>query len=113
MSRAKDIAALQDLAQLLLESRLSSLREAADRREQSRMQIAALDLAAEPPDLPPIAAGQVALRYQLWADTRRSDLNTLLARQTAEWMEARAEARHAFGRTEALRGLADRLARRT
>jgi hypothetical protein len=109
MTRKADIAKLEGLAQLLLDHRLSRLRDAAARREQSRMQIAALAEAAEPADLPPVAAEQVQLRYQLWADARRSELNAVLARQTVEWMAARDEARHAFGRTEALRGIAGRL----
>lgn len=112
MTRPTDIAALQRLAGLLLDHRLSQLRQAADRREQSRMQIAALDKGAEPADLPPVAAGQVALRYQLWADVRRSELNTLLARQTVDWIAAREDAQHAFGRAEALRGVAARIAHR-
>ena len=109
MTRPRDITALQDLAQLLLDHRLSHLRQAAYRREQSRMQIIALEVADEPADLSPVTAGPVALRYQLWADVRRSELNTVLARQTAEWMAAREEARLAFGRAEALRGVAARL----
>jgi hypothetical protein len=110
MSRRSDIAGLEGLARLLLDHRLSRLREAAARREQSRMQIEAVDRAAAPAELPPVAAGQVQLRYQLWADVRRSELNALLARQTVEWMAARDEARSAFGRTEALRGIVDRMA---
>jgi hypothetical protein len=113
MTRSGDIAALQGLARLILDHRLSQLRQAADRREQSRMQIAALDVPQGSPDLGLAAAQQVAMRYQLWADVRRSELNTVLARQTAEWMASREEARHAFGKTEALRGIAARLPRRT
>jgi len=109
MSRAKDIARLQDLSRLMLDLRLTRLREAADQRARSRMQIAALAQVAETTDLPPVAASQVALRYQLWADARRSELNTVLARQTVEWLEARQEAQLAFGRAEALRGVAGRL----
>jgi hypothetical protein len=112
MTRAKDILALQGVARLILDHRLTALRAAADRREQSRMKVAALDRTAVPADLPPIAAGQVALRYELWADARRSELNMVLARQTADWMAARDEAREAFGRAEALRGIAARLAAR-
>jgi hypothetical protein len=108
MSHPGDMAALQKVARLLLDHRLSGLQAAAARREQSRMQIAALDRVAEPSHLPPVAAGQVALRYQLWADARRSELNIVLARQTAEWMAARDEARLAFGKLEALRGVAAR-----
>ena len=112
MTQASDIAALERIARLLLDHRLNRLRAAADRKEQSRLQIAALDRTAEPADLPPVAAGQVALRYRLWADARRSEINSVLARQTAEWMLARDEAREAFGKAEALRGVAARLGAR-
>jgi hypothetical protein len=109
MTRPRDIAALQGLARMLLDHRLSRLREAADRCDQCRMQIAALDRPPEQDGLELAASAQVALRYQLWADVRRSELNTVLARQTAEWLAARDDARHAFGRAEALRGIATRL----
>lgn len=112
MTRATDLAVLQGLARLVLDHRLSVLRAASDRREASRRQIAELDTDAEPIDLPTVPARQVALRYQLWADVRRSELNTVLARQTAEWMAAQEDARLAFGRAEALRGIAARLAER-
>jgi hypothetical protein len=112
VTRAKDVAALQGLARLMLDHRLSLLRSAAERREQSRRQIVALDGVEPAADLPPVTAGQVALRYQLWADARRSELNMVLARQTAEWIAAREAASLAFGRAEALRGIAGRLAGR-
>lgn len=109
MTRSRDIAALQGLAGMLLDHRLSQLRQAAERCDQSRMQIAALDQPAEPTGLDLAPAAQVALSYQLWADVRRAELNTVLARQTADWLAAREDARHAFGRAEALRGIATRL----
>jgi hypothetical protein len=105
MSRRCDLSRLENLSALMLDQRLARLRAAADLCDQSRMQIAALDQAAAPAGLPPVAAGQVALRYQLWADRRRGELNTVLARQTADWLEARAEAQRAFGKLQALRGL--------
>lgn len=101
---------LQKLSRLVLDHRLSDLRASHERLEQSRRQIAALDRDAAPADLPTVAAGQVALRYQLWADVRRSELNIVMARQTAAWLAARDEARHAFGRAEALCNVAARLA---
>jgi hypothetical protein len=109
MTRSRDITSLQGLARLVLDHRLSQLRRAADHREQSLLQIAALERPHEPTDLGLAATGQVALRYQTWADSRRTELNTVLARQTAEWLAAQDEARQAFGRTEALRGIAARL----
>jgi hypothetical protein len=109
MTRSSDIAALQGLARLLLDHRLTQLRQASERREQSRMQIAALDVPSASSDLDLAAAGQVSLCYQLWADVRRTELNMVLARQTADWIAAREDARDAFGKTEALRGIAARL----
>ena len=112
MTRSGDIAALQGLARMLLDHRLSQLRLAADRCDQSRMQIAALEQPSAPADLGLAVAEQVVLRYQLWADVRRAELNTVLARQTADWLAAREDARNAFGRAEALRGIAARLSER-
>ena len=112
MSRAREFARLEGLSRLMLDDRLSRLRAAAALVETSRMQIAALDHCAEPVDLPPVAASQISLRYQLWADVRRSELNVVLARQTVTWLDARQEARHAFGRLEALQGVVGRLAKK-
>jgi len=110
MNRRPEIAALQGLARLLLDHRLALVRDTAARREQSLTQLAALERIAEPEDLPPLAAIQAALRYDLWADARRAELNTVLARQTADLMAAREDARLAFGRAEALRGVSARMA---
>ncbi|MCU0826420.1 MAG: hypothetical protein MUE52_03205 [Tabrizicola sp.] len=108
MSRAKDILRLQDLAALVRDHQLAQLRDAAARCEQSKMQISALE--REPADVGTdlVAAGLIELRYQAWADVRRSELNAVLARQTADWLAAREEARTAFGRSEALRAVASR-----
>ena len=73
------------------------------------MQLGAINEAGRPADLEPVTAGKVALTYDRWADLRRSELNLVIARQTAEWMEARREAQTAFGRVQALQGLATRL----
>lgn len=109
MTKASDMIRLAELAQLVLDHRLSRLRSAASELERSRMQIAALDPAAAPADLEPMMAERVALTYSRWADQRRSELNLVVARQTADWMEARSEAQTAFGRVQALQGLSTRL----
>jgi hypothetical protein len=49
-----------------------------------------------------------ALRYAGWADARRAEINLRLARQTALWLQAQADARLAFGRADVLRRLSDR-----
>ncbi|MGL4238152.1 hypothetical protein [Tabrizicola sp.] len=108
MTKARDLARLADLAQLMLDHRLGTLRQAADAVEQSRMQLQAINAASAPADLPPVAAERVGLAYQRWADVRRSELNLVISRQTAEWIEARGEAGTAFGRLQALQGLAAR-----
>ncbi|WP_309664839.1 hypothetical protein [Tabrizicola sp.] len=109
MSASKDLSRLGDITQLVLDSRLQALRHASAAREKSQMQLAALTASDAPTDLPAIAAGLVALNYQRWADLRRAGLNAVIARQTAEWMQAKAAASLAFGRTQALRGIVERL----
>jgi hypothetical protein len=108
MSRVKDISRLQDLAALVRDHQLAQLRDAAARCEQSKMQISALEREPSDTGLDPVGAGLVGLRYQAWADVRRSELNAVLARQTADWLAVREEAKTAFGRAEALRAVAAR-----
>lgn len=109
MTRTPDMERLGELAQLMLDQRLGRLRSVAAELERSRMQIAALDQPASLADLEPVTAEKVALSYNRWADQRRSELNLVIARQTAGWLEARGEAQTAFGRVQALKGLATRL----
>jgi hypothetical protein len=97
------------LGSLLLEARLAALQSAAAARAASLARLADLDRPAPGCDLPEIAAAEVGLRYQRWADQRRADINLTLARQTAEWIEARQEAALAFGKSQVLQGLAKRL----
>lgn len=109
MTKAADMIRLAEVAQLMLDHRLARLRDAAAELERSRMQRAALARPATPSDLEPVTAEKVALTYDRWADQRRAELNLVIARQTASWMEARGEAQTAFGRVQALQGLATRL----
>lgn len=103
----KQIDRLAQISSLILDVKLSALQKAGRAREESLAHLAALQVAPST-DPDPIAAAQVEVRYQLWADAKRAEINTTLARQTAEWMEARDHARHAFGQAEALRKLRDR-----
>lgn len=109
MSQAKDLKRLSDVTQLLFDSRLDQLHRAATELERSRMQLDAINQVVRASDLDPVTAGKVALTYDRWADQRRSELNLVIARQTVDWMEARGEAQTAFGRVQALQGLATRL----
>jgi hypothetical protein len=99
---------LSALVGMILDLRLAALQRAAQARAESRERLAGLDLPPGPTDLPPVVAAQAALRYQVWADTRRAEINLLLARQTVEWHEARDAARIAFGRAQALARLSRR-----
>lgn len=109
MSKRDDLARLTELTQLVLDQRLHLLREAAGARDRSRLQLDALAAASAPADLPPVTAGLVSLTYERWADIRRSELNTVIARQTVEWMGARSDAATAFGRLQAIKGVAAKL----
>ncbi len=108
MTKSGDIGRLAGLAQLVLDHRLGQLRASAGELERSRMQLASVNAAAHPADIGPVMAEKVALAYDRWADVRRSELNLVIARQTVTWMEARSEAQTAFGRVQALQGLATR-----
>ncbi len=103
---------MAELAQLMLDHRLSQLRKTRIDLDRSRSQLQAINAAAEPADLPMVAAQTVALTYQRWADVRRSDLNLVIARQTVDWIGARDDAGTAFGRLQALRGLSEKLEKR-
>ena len=105
MKDREKLAQLTLLSQLVLDTRLIALRQAALARQQSLDHLADLDRPQPITDLSPIVAGEVAMRYQLWADQRRSDLNLTLARQTVTWTEARQDAARAFGRDQALNRL--------
>jgi len=109
MSRP-DLKAIGAVSQLVLDHRLAALHDAANQLERSRAQLAAIN--AAPADLPPMAAELVDVSYQRWADTRRTELNIVMARQTVALIDAKAEASTAFGRLQALRGLAERLAKK-
>jgi hypothetical protein len=108
MTKAHDLTRLADVAQLMLDHRLGQLRAVSTRLDLSRMQLQSINAAARPADLPLVAGEKVGLVYHRWADVRRAELNLVIARQTAEMIEARSEAGTAFGRLQALQGLAKR-----
>lgn len=111
MSQKQQLAKLEQLANLQLDGRLAALQAAARAKQESEAQLAGL-IAPPPPaaQISEIAGALAALNYQRWADARRAELNMLLARQTVTWMEARGHARTAFGKKQALGGLAAKLA---
>lgn len=101
MNQRDQIKRLQQIAGLQLDLRLNDLHAAARARQESLDRIAGLNV-PQVSDLPPIAAAQADLLYQRWAEVRRAEINQNLARQTAVWIEAQANARKAFGQTQAL-----------
>lgn len=109
MTRAGDIERLANLAQLVLDHRLGSLRACAARLEQSQLQLSAVNEAPLAADLEPIVSSRVGLGYERWADIRRAELNLVIARQTSDWLDARDAARSAFGRVQALQSLSERV----
>ena len=111
MTKARDMTRIAELAQLMLDHRLGQLRTTRNELDRSRSQLQAINTAAEPADLPLVAAQAVGLTYKRWADVRRSDLNLVIARQTADWIHTHEEAGTAFGRLQALRGLVEKLQR--
>ena len=111
MTRPKQIQRLEQVAKLLFDSRLNDLRLAANARAETEARLAGLLMpAAKEGDLPQIAAELATLSYGRWADARRVELTLTLARQTAAWIDARDAARQAFGNTQAMAGVATRLA---
>lgn len=99
---------LAEISALLRDTCMLALETAARARQASLDHLAALDRPTSADALPPIVAGEVAIRYALWADRRRSEINQLLARQTVEWQQARDEAALAFGRDQVVGKLAAR-----
>lgn len=109
---AEDLSRLQRVADLMLDHRLAHLRKTAETKAQSEAALAALARPRpEGADLEGAAAALAAMAYQRWADARRKEINQTLARQTHDWLEARAAAQLAFGKADALRRLTERQAR--
>jgi hypothetical protein len=102
MKDREKLAQLRHISQVLLEVRLLALDQAAKARQTSLDHLAELNTPAVQTDLNPIVAGEVTLRYENWADHRRSEINLVLARQTADWVEARQNAALAFGRNSVI-----------
>lgn len=105
MREAERLRRLAEIAAIQRDSRLEALRSTRAAREATLAALAELDRPGTAEGLPPVAAAQIALRYAAWADARRAEINLLLARQTADWLQAQTAARLAFGRADVLRRL--------
>lgn len=105
MKHQKNLHRLTALAALIRDQRLAKLQACAAERNMSLQRLQ--DLAPKPSEeADPIAQATTLMRYETWADARRREINLVLARQTAAWMAARAEAEGAFGRAEVLKKIA-------
>jgi hypothetical protein len=104
MSRAKELAALGRIAGLIRDLHLADLARANAARQASLDMLAGLE--PKPAvGLDAIAEAQAGLRYQIWADQRRAEIEPMLLRQTKTVNDATDVARQAFGRAEVLRTL--------
>ncbi|QCO55697.1 hypothetical protein EOK75_08055 [Pseudorhodobacter turbinis] len=108
MSDLKRLAKLKALSDMIVDQHLGKLQACAAARTVSQQRLEGLRV-TEKPEMEPIAQAQTMLRYEQWADARRAEINITLARQTAEWMEARKEAQLAFGRAQVLGRLQHKL----
>jgi hypothetical protein len=108
MSTGAKLARLQDLTRLMLDLRLMELERSARARQASLDHLADLNRPQPPADANPVVAGEVAMRFQTWADQRRTAINLDLARQTVDWEEAKRSAALAFGRDTMIGKLRDR-----
>ena len=108
MNDREKLARLQGLTRLMLDMRLMELEKAAQARQASLDHLAELARPQPPADPNPIVAAEVALRYENWADQRRSAINLDLARQTIAWEEARQNASLAFGRNAVIAKLKEK-----
>jgi hypothetical protein len=113
MSQTQTLAQLQQLAKLMLDHRLGALQAAAAQREETLRKIESLrGQGGAHLEEDGIGLAIAALNYQRWAEARRYDLRQNLARQTAQWLDARDAAMHAFGKNRALDGLRDKISHR-
>ncbi|MCW1919181.1 hypothetical protein NX862_10455 [Rhodobacter sp. KR11] len=109
MSEKEKLGRLTEISQLLFDQKMFVLERAARARQSSLDRLSELDRPMDAADLPLIQAQEIALRHALWADHKRREINTMLARQTAEWIEAREDASRAFGRNQVLNRLKGQL----
>lgn len=106
-------ADLREVAALILDAELSRLRLETTARGHLLGRIGELDTAVARQqeiiarELDPEVSGPVCDRWGGWAERRKVALNTALAAQSARTEVQVDRARHAFGRVEALRLLAE------
>lgn len=103
MSKSDQLNRLQNIAHVMLDSQLAGLKLAARAVQDTQNRLAGLAASPVPTgELSDIAVALSGLAYERWADARRVELNLILARQTAIWLDASDAARQSFGKTQAL-----------
>jgi hypothetical protein len=106
--RDDELLPLIVIGRLILDKALADFERANSACAESRERLAAIDVNCSLSDLPLAAIAQAEMRYALWADARRTEINLCLSRQTAIRLVAQAAAVRAFGHTEVLRRLRER-----
>jgi 2-phospho-L-lactate guanylyltransferase (CobY/MobA/RfbA family) len=100
------LAALARLGETLHQAELARLSSLMAEARRLRAQVAGLDRPpVADPDLDLVVQQATDARYRIWADRKREDLNTALARKLGTIEEAREKAARAFGRSMVLRRL--------
>jgi len=109
---SNNIKKLSDIAGMLLDQKLMELRAAAAAKAKIEAALAGLASPyAAPSDLTGVSGALALLTYARWADARRAEINQTLAQKNQQWLDARDAAKNAFGKTEALRRLSEKLSR--
>jgi len=102
MSRREMISKLVKIGDMLLDKRMHELRASAAERDHNLVLLK--NLTPEPIEEPQTISGALAaLSYNQWADARRAEINLVLATKTAQWLQAKADAERALGRSEVLK----------
>jgi hypothetical protein len=101
---------LTALTVMMQDARLAALSQAEAARQATLAAIAGLDQSPLAEGLDAVTSGLVHVGYARWADVRRKELGANLIRQTAKCDDARAAARIAFGRNQALVSVAAKVA---
>ncbi len=110
MSKFKDMARLRALTEMVLDTRLSDLRAKAMQRQNTIDKLEGLRAPAPMMgETVGIADALAALNFQVWAEARRAELSQVLARQTAQWLDSRDQARVSFGKARGFEKLYDKL----
>lgn len=108
MNTADSLRKLEKLAQLMRDRDLSRLTQVSLQKSHTQGLLSALDKTQPATGLDLVVAAKVVDRFGLWTMNRRILLNQQLARDTVNWMAAKADAQKSFGRAEVLGKLTKR-----